>query len=63
MENIVLQSYQSFPVKFTELAKDFVEELRNSVKSTKFKKVLNKTFETIFMSPNLKSFGGKICNL
>jgi hypothetical protein len=50
----ILRNYQGFRGKYTELGKNFVEKLRNLVKSAKLKKVRNKNQETIFISPNLK---------
>ena len=48
---------------FMELTKSFEQNLRNFVKSTKLKKVVNENHETIFGPQKLKSFGGEIANL
>ena len=48
---------------FTELSERFVSTLRNLVKSTEPKKVVNKGHITFFLVPNLKWVGSKVLNL
>ncbi len=48
---------------FTELSERFVSILRNLVKPTEPKKVVNKDHETFYVVPNLKWIGVKVVNL
>ena len=58
-----IPNYQMFGTLLAELRRGFVAKHRNFRKFLELKKVLYESYETIFVSQNLKSFRGSMLNL